>query len=116
MAIIVVEDLLFRAKIQAAAGLAGAQLQTPPGADEALALLRATPGALLIIDLNHSRFDPVQLIRAIREAAVPARVVGFCSHVDTGLAAQAREAGCDVVLPRSAFVKQLPELLQGSPA
>jgi hypothetical protein len=42
-------------------------------------------------------------------AALP--VVGFFSHVHVERAKAAREAGCTRVLPRSAFVEQLPALL-----
>jgi len=40
--------------------------------------------------------------------------VGFVSHVQANLIADARRAGVDQVLARSAFVTQLPQLLQGS--
>jgi hypothetical protein len=39
------------------------------------------------------------------------RVVGFLSHVQTDLAAQARAAGCDEVMPRSAFTQNLAAIL-----
>lgn len=38
------------------------------------------------------------------------RVVGFAPHVDEEAMAAAREAGCDEVLPRSAFFRRFPEL------
>jgi len=38
--------------------------------------------------------------------------IGFVSHVQNDLIAAARDAGCDLVLARSAFVSQLPSLLQ----
>jgi hypothetical protein len=44
-------------------------------------------------------------------AAVP--LVGFFSHVQTELRERALAAGFDRVLPRSAFVQQLPQILQG---
>ncbi len=39
------------------------------------------------------------------------RVVAFLSHVQTDLAAQARAAGCDEVMPRSAFTQNLAAIL-----
>jgi hypothetical protein len=39
-------------------------------------------------------------------------VIGFVSHVQNNLIAAARDAGCGLVLARSAFVSQLPSLLQ----
>jgi len=40
------------------------------------------------------------------------RVVAYGSHVDAAGLKAARDAGCDVVLPRSAFVEQLPVKLR----
>ncbi len=44
-------------------------------------------------------------------ASVSARVIGFARHTEPALMAAAQAAGCDVVLPRSAFFAQLSELL-----
>ena len=43
------------------------------------------------------------------------RTIGFGSHVDRALLDAARAAGCDEVLPRSAFFARLPELLGATP-
>ncbi|HLL39636.1 MAG TPA: hypothetical protein VK357_08200, partial [Rubrobacteraceae bacterium] len=40
-------------------------------------------------------------------------VIGFLSHVQKDLAVAARESGCDRVMARSAFTKDLPEILSG---
>jgi hypothetical protein len=39
-------------------------------------------------------------------------VIGFLSHVQGDLQQKAHEAGCDMVLPRSAFSQNLPQLLR----
>ena len=46
-------------------------------------------------------------------AALPhrPRVVAYASHVDTASLKAACDAGCDVVLPRSKFVADLPTAL-----
>jgi hypothetical protein len=41
------------------------------------------------------------------------KTVGFLSHVQKDLAVAAREAGCDRVVARSAFTKDLPQILAG---
>jgi hypothetical protein len=41
-------------------------------------------------------------------------VVGFFAHVQTELMQRARAAGFDEVLPRSAFVARLPDILRGA--
>jgi hypothetical protein len=47
------------------------------------------------------------------EATVNVPTVGFLSHVQKDLAVAAREAGCDRVVARSAFTKDLPRILAG---
>jgi hypothetical protein len=45
-------------------------------------------------------------------AGIP--IVGFVSHVEGALVAEARAAGFDRVMARSAFFSSLPELLTAS--
>jgi hypothetical protein len=47
---------------------------------------------------------------------VPPRIAGFASHVHVDRMQSAREAGCDEVLARSAFVAALPSLFAASSA
>ena len=54
---------------------------------------------VVIVDLARSGIE----VGALRAAAPSARLVCFGPHVDEGSAATAREAGADVVLPRSRF-------------
>ncbi len=111
----VVPDLFFAAKIDAVARVAGADYADVP-ASAALARCAAAPPALLLVDLQAAG-DPLALVRALkadpRTRAVP--VVGFYSHVETGLRRAALAAGIDEALPRSAFVTRLPALLAGDP-
>jgi len=63
------------------------------------------------VDLN-ARGQPLQAIERVRQASKDVRVVGFLSHVQTQLAAQAQAAGCNEVLPRSSFTQNLAAILQ----
>jgi hypothetical protein len=47
----------------------------------------------------------------LRQTSKEVRVVGFLSHVQTELAAQAQAAGCNEVLPRSSFTQNLAAIL-----
>lgn len=109
MVLAIVDDLLFRGKLEAAA----AQLGTPLTiAEDAQPALRPGPGvSRVLIDVNLSCGDALAMIRALRRAHPSLPVIGYCSHVQEDLRRQALEAGCTAVLPRSAFVRQLPELL-----
>jgi CheY-like chemotaxis protein len=109
----VVDDLFFLAKIQQTAKLVGVSIETvaPDKLQECLA--QATPRAI-VIDLNVRTGSPVELVRALKNnpATRQLPVLAFLSHVQTDLAQAARAAGCDILLARSAFSQQLPQLLE----
>jgi len=109
MILAIVDDLLFRSKLEAVA----AQLGTPLtiAADAGPALRPGSQWSRVLIDLNLSRGDALAMIRDLRAAHPGIPVIGYCSHVQHDLQQHALEAGCTRVLPRSAFVQQLPELL-----
>jgi len=110
-----VEDLLFRSKISETAERVGVEATFPRNPEKLLDALRASPPDLLVVDLNSARFKPLELLRAVKSngALRGVRTVGFLSHVQGDLALAAREAGCDRVMARSAFVENLPRVLSG---
>lgn len=113
-----VEDLLFKSKISETASNLGIETRFPRNPDKLLAALRDSPPDLLILDLNSDRFEPLRLLREVSsdETLRDVPTVGFLSHVQKNLAVAAREAGCDRVVARSAFTKNLPEILADSKA
>ena len=110
-----VEDLLFRSKISETAERVGVEAAFPRNPEKLLDALRASPPDLLVVDLNSARFEPLELLRAVKSDSALRGVttVGFLSHVQGDLALAAREAGCDRVMARSAFVENLPRVLSG---
>ena len=78
--------------------------------DKAIALekLKSKP-ALVILDLNCAPADPIDLIRAAKESAIP--TLGFIAHVQVDLKQKALDAGCDTVVARSVFADRMLELL-----
>jgi hypothetical protein len=99
-----VPDLMDRSKVQAAGGGAVRFISSPAALAEA-----ASDAAvrLAIVDLSRpGALDALPLL-----AAVGVRTIGFGSHVDHELLDAARTAGCDEVLPRSAFFRRLEGLL-----
>ncbi len=64
-----------------------------------------------LIDLSLDQLNLPAAVRAIKAGAPAAQVVAYGPHVDEGLLADAKEAGCDVVLTRGQFNKQYAELL-----
>ena len=110
-----VEDLLFRSKISETADSLGVEARFPRTRERLLEALRESPPDLLVLDLNSSRFEPLELLRTLRaaEATNQTPTVGFLSHVQGDLAVAAKEAGCDRVVARSAFTRDLPRILAG---
>ncbi len=110
-----VEDLLFRSKISETANTLGIEAKFPRSPRKLVEQATASPPDLLVLDLNSSRFKPLKLLREVKsdEALRDVPVVGFLSHVQRELAVAARESGCDRVVARSAFTKDLPEILAG---
>ena len=108
-----VEDLLFRSKISETAEQLGIEARFPRSPKKLLEALRESPPDLLVLDLNSARFEPLELLRIVKSDETTQRVptVGFLSHVQKDLAVTAREAGCDRVMARSAFTKDLPRIL-----
>lgn len=105
--LVLVQDLIFATRISATARSAGVAVKMLRDA----AALAREPGKRLIVDLS--------LPGAIEAAAEwrenhQGMVIGFVSHVDAATIHQARAAGFDQVLPRSQFVRILPELLRGT--
>ena len=109
MILAIVDDLLFQAKLEAAAAQLGVPLTI--AADASSVPRNGPPWSRVLIDLNLSRGDALAMIRELQAAHPDLPIVGYCSHVQQDLQRQALEAGCTTVLARSAFVQQLPELL-----
>jgi CheY-like chemotaxis protein len=113
--IALVDDLFFAAKIRATAEHLGIEVVFPRGPESLDAAFRQSAPALLIVDLHLQRDDPFLIAGRLKgvEELRETPLVGFFSHVQVELQKRAVAAGFDHVLPRSAFTKRLPEILQG---
>jgi CheY-like chemotaxis protein len=113
MVLAILDDLMFTSKIRAAAGQLGVPVVFARSSDSALAEMRRSPPALVILDLNNARTDPIGTVRTMKGdpalAAIP--TVGFASHVQVDAIDAARTAGVGEVMARSAFTQRLPEIL-----
>lgn len=114
-----IEDLFFFAKINEISKKMRVKVEFVKTADE---LLEKAPGendelrpALIIFDLNNNAIKPLTTIPKLRKEykkGSGTSIVGFLSHIQGDLKLKAQEAGCDVVMPRSAFSQNLPNLLR----
>jgi DNA-binding NarL/FixJ family response regulator len=103
------DDLFFQMKLAETAKQLGVELKVAANGDALMSLMESAP-KLVIVDLN-ARSQPIQTIERLRRAQKDLRVVGFLSHVQIDLAAQAQAAGCDEVMPRSSFTQNLAAIL-----
>ena len=112
-----IEDLFFLAKIQETARKLGVKVEFVKGDKETLTRLTEAPEserpALLVFDLNNVSAKPITLIPKYKTKLKKATsIIGFLNHLQGDLKAKAVEAGCDSVMPRSAFSQTLPNLLR----
>jgi len=103
----VISDLIFRSRVEGATRAAGRALSLVDGG----AAPRFGPDVrTVIVDMDLPQEQSTAAIQAAAAAGVPT-IIAFYAHVNATLAQRARECGANVVLPRSAFVARLPELL-----
>jgi CheY-like chemotaxis protein len=109
----VLEDLFFTVKINEAAKQAGLAIVFVKSEKDAMDRAKTSPVAILI-DLNCQCVDALALIGKLKssEETTGISLIGYLSHVQGELKQKAQAAGCDMVLPRSAFSQNLPQLLK----
>jgi hypothetical protein len=110
-----VDDLFFQAKIQETARKLNVKLEfvkTEADLTDKIKLNGEEKPSLIIFDLNHNTVKPLTLIPKLKSKLKKTSVIGFLSHVQGDLKQKAHEVGCDMVLPRSAFSQNLPQLLR----
>jgi CheY-like chemotaxis protein len=112
-----IDDLFFQAKIIETSKKLGIKVEFVKGDKESVAKMtdvaEADRPALVVFDLNNPTAKPLTLIPKIKtKLKKSTSIVGFLNHLQGDLKAKAVEAGCDTVMPRSAFSQSLPNLLR----
>jgi CheY-like chemotaxis protein len=102
------DDLIFISRITATAQSLGLTVQPARNAAALLALVHPALHCVMI-DLHNPGLDLGQLLADLGKVcpALP-HLVAYGSHVEAATLHAARSAGCDLVLPRSKFVEELP--------
>jgi CheY-like chemotaxis protein len=111
-----IDDLFFLAKIQETARKLGVKVEFVKAEKEVIERLTSDEQekpSLIIFDLNNASAKPLTTIPKLRsKLKKQTSIVGFLSHIQGDLKVKAQEAGCDMVVPRSAFSQNLPALLR----
>jgi hypothetical protein len=97
-----VPDLLFGSSVVSSLQAAGHE---PVLASDRDALARELPGAAaLVVDLTFEAPQRIALVRELRPAEL--KTLAFYSHVEGEVRDRARDAGFDLVIPRSRMARE----------
>ncbi len=111
-----IEDLFFMAKIQETARKLNVKVEFVKSDKDLMEKMQQNgeeKPSLIIFDLNNAGVKPLTLIPKLKSKLKKGTsIIGFLSHVQGDLKQKAHEVGCDMVLPRSAFSQNLPQLLR----
>lgn len=111
-----VDDLFFVTKITDTAKKLNVRVEFVKAGEDLLEKFGAeveSKPSLVIFDLNNLNAKPLATIPKLKARFKKGTsILGFVSHVQGDLKLKAQEAGCDTVMPRSAFSQNLPQLLR----
>ncbi len=112
--LVVVDDLFFSAKIGETIRQLGGMPRFAAEASEIPGESEGGAPAAIIVDLDLSRTDAVGLISHLKagEATRDVPMMAYGRHTRPEAFVRAREAGCERAVPRSEFVKRLPEFIE----
>jgi DNA-binding NarL/FixJ family response regulator len=112
-----VPDLLFGSRVQGSLAAAGHEVELigdAPQLRERLAADSEPPADVLVVDLTDAQLDGA----AIRESLAAGglldgvQTLAFYSHVDAAVGERAREAGFELVVPRSRMAREGAQLIE----
>jgi CheY-like chemotaxis protein len=111
--LIVISDLIFRSKIDDAARRAGVPLRVAKNVEQLERHLGNATPAVVLIDLEMDGLDTSAMLSRLRATpgAANVPVIGFAGHTNVEVIHAARADGVQV-MARSAFVSQLPAMME----
>jgi CheY-like chemotaxis protein len=104
-------DLIFGARIRAAAESVGANIVLAKNPDDVVSKATEQGTRLIILDLDRRGLNIADVITKLK-ATSSAPILAYVSHVREDAIREAKQAGADRVIARGAFANQLPDLLK----
>jgi DNA-binding response OmpR family regulator len=104
-------DLLFASRVTQAARRQGLEIEVLGSEQMLWAAAAADDVSLVILDLDRVGSDLQQRIAWLRQQSDGTAVVGYGPHVDAASLTAAQSAGCDLVLTRGQFDRQINQVL-----
>jgi hypothetical protein len=109
-ALMISRELFFSSKVTSTANELGFHVVVEGNVVQAVLKVAGSKCCCLILDLATPWLRVANVISALPEASRPT-VIAFGAHVLTARLQDAREGGCDEVMPRSNFSATLPDIL-----
>jgi len=110
-AVYVTSDLLFSSRVTQAARKQGLEIAVVGSEERMLEESVAGDVSLVILDLGRVGSDLHQYVAALRGQAPATTIVAYAPHVDEAALASAQSAGCDLVLTRGQFDREISQLM-----
>ena len=109
----VLDDLMFTVKINEAAKRLGFQIVFVKTETDVYEQAKQHP-SLIILDLNCTAVPMLKVAQKLKSdpAYKGISVIAYLSHVQVDLKQEAQNAGLDMVMARSAFSTNLPQILK----
>src|SRR5262245_679246 len=107
-------DLLFTSRVAGVAAQVGAGLETAQSIDRLLTHIESSSQSpiFVLLDLNSTGVEPAAIVPRLKSLpTAPRAIIAFGPHVHEAKLADARAAGCDLVLTRGQFDAQMRSLL-----
>jgi CheY-like chemotaxis protein len=110
---VIISDLIFRSKIDDAARRAGVPLRVAKTVEQLDRHLGSATPAVVLIDLEMQELQTPVVLDRLRANPASAKipVIGFAGHTNVEVIHAARADGVQV-MARSAFVAQLPAMME----
>jgi len=112
-AAVLTTDIFFSSKVREAAKSNRIAVEFIKSKEGLIDRLASRPPSVIIIDLSCKKLNPVRLIGEIKSTGPLKEIpmIGYLPHVDTDLKNEAVKEGCDTLLPRSRFAREVGEIL-----
>jgi len=105
-------DLMFSSQVSGLVRAKGGESTVVSTAADLIARASAQEAALVILDLSLAGLDSGQIVHALRAMKqAPQAILAYAPHVHEAKLAAAREAGCDQVLTRGGFHREIASIL-----
>lgn len=111
--LVIISDLIFRSKIDDAARRAGVPLRVAKTVEQLDRHLGSATPAVVLVDLEMQELQTPVVLDRLRANPASAKVpvIGFAGHTNVEVIHAARADGVQV-MARSAFVAQLPAMME----